>query len=114
MLSDKKGLAMLMVISLILMLLILGGAALMISTGHFGTSYHQIKRARAYYAAEAGMQHALWACRTGEYDLSSIPPPINRPDEINVNGLDVDIRIELMGTAGAPAGTYPIRVRVNY
>ena len=65
MLNNRKGVAMLVVIGLVLMLLALGGAVLIISAGHFGTSYHQIKRARAYYAAEAGMQHALWGCRTG-------------------------------------------------
>ena len=67
MLSDKKGIALLIVMGLVLMFSILGGAALMMmSTGHFSTSFRQIKRTRAYYAAEAGMQHALWALRTGQ------------------------------------------------
>lgn len=82
--NNKKGIAMLIVISLILMLLILGGAALMISTGHFGTSYHQIKRARAFYAAEAAMQHALWKCRMPPspgpgYDLLNLTFPYTDP-----------------------------------
>ncbi len=112
MLSDKKGLALLIVIGLVLMLSILGGTVLMVSTGHFSTSFRQIKRARAYYAAEAAMQHALWSCRSGEYDLSSVP--INRPDEINVNGLDVDVRVGAMGSGAAPAGTYPVTIAVQY
>ncbi|MBN2097702.1 MAG: hypothetical protein JW714_04400, partial [Candidatus Omnitrophica bacterium] len=70
MFRDKKGLAMLVVMSLVLMLLLLGGAVLLISGGHFGTSYNQIKRAKAYYAAEAGIQHALWRLREDPGSIS--------------------------------------------
>ena len=82
MLNNRKGMAMLIVIGLVLMLLTLGGAVWMISAGHFGTSYHQIKRARAYYAAEAAMQHALWRCRVPSpagYGLESLTFPYTDP-----------------------------------
>ena len=128
MLNNRKGVAMLIVIGLVLMLLILGGAALMISTGHFGTSYHQIKRARAYYAAEAAMQHALWKCRIGlpnGYDLGAIPAgsPGFIQDSMTVTdpnySINVDIKVYEQGSrplgpgVPTPAGTYPIVVSVQ-
>lgn len=96
MLSNKKGIAMLMVIALILVLFCLGGAALVISQAHFGTSYYQFRRARAFYAAEAALQHALWKCREGNYDLilGDTEPTIT------VNGTTVTINISPQDAAG--------------
>jgi len=92
MLSDKKGIALLVVIGLVLMLLILGSAGLMISTGHFGTSFRQIKRARAYYAAEAAMQHALWKLRTTGAATGTLALPL----DFEVNGIeDADITVTI-------------------
>ncbi len=119
MLSDKKGIALLIVISFVLMFLVLGGAGLMISTGHFSSSFRQIKRARAYYAAEAGMQHALWNCRTGGYNLAAIPSggsitpaPLTVSDP-NYN-LTADFEVYAEGEQGAPAGTHRIDIKVDY
>jgi len=136
MLNNRKGVAMLIVIGLVFMLLILGGAALVISTGHFGTSYHQIKRVQAYYAAEAAMQHALWGCRTGApgyTNLESITPdnPRTPPDSpITVTypnySFGVDIKIYALNDlplddpltpefeVPTPPDTYPILVEVQY
>ena len=82
MLNNKKGIAMLVAISLMLMLLILGGAAVILSTSHGRTSIHQIQRARAYATAEAAMQHVLWQLRTNQ------PAPGTLPASFNVNGID--------------------------
>ena len=112
MLKNTKGMAMLIVLSLVLMLLILGGAVLMISTGHFGTSYHQIKRAKAYYAAEAAMQHVLWQLRTDQ------PLPGTLPADFEVNGVedtDITITIGAVNPGGTdPEGVRPIDIVVNY
>jgi len=94
--GNRKGLAMLVVISLILMLLILGGAVLMISTGHFGTSFHQVRRTRALYTAEAAMQHVLWDLRTN----GVTPGNYNLPTDFEVNGIEdteIDITISALG-----------------
>lgn len=105
--SNRKGMAMLIVVAMILMLLILGGAVLMISTGHFSTSYHQIKRVRAYYAAEAAMHHLLWDLRTngvtpgsytlpGTFDVNGIQAgqitiTVSPPDGQGIHTIDIDI-----------------------
>lgn len=116
--NKKRGMAMLVVISLIIMLLIIGGAVLTLSTGHFGTSYHQIRRARAYYAAEAAMQHAIWSLRTGG---AALPAPggttnITFPEEINsipVGRISISVA-DQNGAGEDPEGVYPITITVDY
>lgn len=119
MLKNTKGMAMLIVLSLVLMLLILGGAVLMISTGHFGTSYHQIKRAKTYYAAEAAMQHVLWQLRTGQYNLETATFPIagDLPTDFKVNEIedtDITIAISDVDQAGDPPGVHRIDITADY
>lgn len=121
MVSSKKGIAMLIVIALVLMLLILGGAVLMISTGHFSTSHHQIERTRAFYAAEAAMQHALWSLRTGQTALPTPgnTAPIYLPGSVTeINGIpvsDISITVKDENTGGeTPLGVHPINIVVDY
>ena len=110
---------MLIVISLILMLLILGGTVLMISTGHFSTSHHRIARTKAYYAAEAAIQYAFWALRTGNASFpvgSSIeidlPSDDTKANYFDVNGLTAtDITVTVNTEVD---GVYPIEVEVTY
>ena len=96
MLSNKKGIAMLIVFGIIFALLALTGAAIVVSLSHFKTSSYQLKRARAFYAAEAALQHALWKCREGNYDLilGDTEPTIT------VNGTTVRIDISPQDAAG--------------
>lgn len=118
--NNRKGIAMMLVLSLILMLLVLGGAALMISTGHFRSSYHQMDRGRAYYAGEAAMQHALWSLRTGQTALPTPgnSTPIAFPDANGINGIpqtDITITVEDENTgAETPLGVYPVIITVDY
>ena len=129
----NKGAAYLIVLAMILMLMVLSASVLTLSTGHFGTSFRQIKNARAYYAAEAAIVHALTKCRLGAaggYDLASIgfpyedpaPPVISDPNY----QLNTKIVILLPGTnaplgpgenyvcpAGAPSD-YCVFSRVDY
>ena len=122
---NNKGMAMLIVISLILMLLILGGTVMMISTGHFSTSHHQVARTKAYYAAEAAMQYAFWALRTGKESLSKVNPiTIDLPSDdtkdsyFDVNGLvanDITIAVGAVNPLGTdPEGVSPVVITVNY
>ncbi len=107
--SNNKGMAMLVVISLILMLLILGGTVMMISTGHFSTSHRQLARTKASYAAEAAMTHAFWALRTGN---ATAPGTITLPADFDINGLTKD---DIRVIAGDIIdGVYPIDVEVDY
>lgn len=126
MLSNKKGLAMSIVIAIILALLSLTGAAILISLSHLKTSSYQLKRARAFYVAEAGIQRVLWMCRTGNlpagYDLTGPLWPI--PDSITFNYPEYSLTVNMeiheqgrdpLGTGmPPPPDTYPIIVTVNY
>ena len=120
--TNSKGMAMLIVLGLVIMLLVLGGAVLMVSTGHFGTTFHQVSRTKSYYATEAAMQHTLWALRTGQ-----LTPPVsstsfnslfpNAPN-FNVNGVTGDrvyVTVGVINPSGTdPEGVYPIDIKVNY
>ena len=114
MLNNKKGIAMLLVISLILMLLILGGAVLMISTGHFSTSFHQIKRARAFYAAEAAMQHILWKLRTGQISTFPHSETMAGTTINKIPGEDINIVVGQQNVGVDPEGVYPVNITVEY
>ena len=125
--NSKKGIAMLIVVSFILMLLILGGGVLMVSTGHFGTSFYQVKRARAYHAAEAAIQRVLWGCHTGApgfQNLETIVAGTPRSFSHTVTDPDysfgVDIKIYAINDLPlgvgipTPANTYPVIATVDY
>jgi Tfp pilus assembly protein PilX len=119
MINNKKGVALLVVMSIVLALFILGSAAGLVSTGHFGTSFAQIRRARAYYAAEAGIQHALWRLRTGQTALPSAgnaDNTIQLPEQINgIPVGDIAITVEDENEPGEdPEGVHPVTVRVTY
>ncbi len=81
--ESKKGVAFLIVVNMVFMLAVLSSAILRISSGHFGTTYHQIHRARATYAAEAAMQHVLARLRLAQpgtlYDVDSMTFPFIDP-----------------------------------
>ena len=101
----NKGAAYLVVLSMILMLMVLSASVLTISTGHFGTSYRQIRNARAYYAGEAALVHALTKCRLGAaggYDLGSVAFPYEDPSPPTISDpnyeLNTVITILLPGT----------------
>jgi Tfp pilus assembly protein PilX len=118
MLKNNKGVALVLVMSVVLALLILGSTAGLISTGHFGTSFAQIRRARAYHTAEAAIHHAFWSLRTGAYAL---PPPggstvIPFPEEMNgIPPANITITVEDENTSGQnPEGTYPVVVHIDY
>lgn len=120
--SDRKGVALLVVISMILMLAVLSASILLTISGHFGSSFHQIRRARALYVAEAAMQHALWACRSGDYDLTTNSWPITETITVfdPTISLSADISVHPQGEdplgigSVPPANTYPIVITVQY
>lgn len=129
MLSNKKGIAMLIVIGIVLALVTLAGAAMLVSLSHFSTSSYQLKRARAFYAAEAGIQRVLWMCRTGNLPGGCTLQtgcggtwPIQFTDTINdpTSNIIVNIRIHEPGSdplgtgTPIPPGRYAIFATVDY
>ncbi len=123
--TNNKGMAMLIVLGLVIMLLVLGGAVLMISTGHFGTTFHQVSRTKAYYATEAAMQHTLWALRTGQLvgpvsgstsgTFENLFPDAAPFDVNGVKGDQVQITISAIDySVTDPDGVYPVDIKVTY
>lgn len=129
MLKNKKGIAMLIVVSVIFMLLILSGTAMILSSGRFRSSLQQIQRTRAFFAAEAGLQHGLWMCRTGNLGGCNLttgcggltPWPITETITITDPNYSLDVDIEIYSPGSdpgtgitAPAGTNPVLAKVDY
>lgn len=108
---NKKAMALLIVLALVMMLLVLGAAGVMISTGHFSSSYRQLKRAQAYYAAEAALQHALWDLRTN--GVPATPGNITLPADFDVNGIeDTDVTITIGNIGADIAGVHRVDVSI--
>lgn len=117
----KKGLALVIVIGLVLVLAILAWVILSLGGGHYYSTASQIKRVKAYYLAEGGVQHALWAIGTN--NLPSIPTPAT-PTTILLNvdadattgpgGNETTVTISVHSPGTPPAGVvYDIESRVN-
>jgi len=68
-----KGVALLIVLATMLSLSIIIGVILILARGRYHVAASHIKRTKAFYLAEGGIQHALWAIRTG--NLNPIPTP---------------------------------------
>jgi Tfp pilus assembly protein PilX len=94
----KKGVALLMVLTLILVVVILANVVLSIISSQSRLTHHEVSRIRAYYAARAGMILAFDRLRTGtwgtgRYTLCRANCNINDPDipypvTINISSLN--------------------------
>lgn len=68
----KKGFALITVL-VVLILVAMGSAAILTSVGSFNTmKAKNVQEIKAQYLAEAGMQYALWKCRTSACATESI------------------------------------------
>ena len=99
---DEKGAALI----LALILLLIGGLISAALLGHMGAGIlagevHE-RRTAELYAADAGVEDAIWRIQSGEVTLCT-GQPIEPPFNINVNGKSVTVYIEYVG-----AGTYKI------
>ncbi|MBN3038032.1 MAG: hypothetical protein JW869_01285 [Candidatus Omnitrophica bacterium] len=129
--NGKKGIAYLIVTSMILMMLVLSAAIVRLASGHFTSTAFQMQRERAYYAAEAAMNYALTKCRlgaSGGYDLPNLTYPfIDSSLTIQDPNYQLNTKIVILqaGTSAAvgpgenytcPAGLSPycIYCRVEY
>ena len=105
------GVALVVTLVLIILLSMLGVGILLLVSGHYRTSKHQIDRTKAYYLAEAGMWHAIWGLRT-DYYASQMPPPLGGiPDSITEDGLTANITIF---TDTSELSDYRIESQVSY
>jgi len=109
-LSNKKGIVLVIVIGTVFLLLGLILAMFMLSIGHHGFSTNNVQRSEAYYAAEAAMQHVLYQFRVGD------PSPGTLPAEFDVNGYTgVDeIVVSPVPVGTEPEGCQRIDITVSY
>ena len=64
----KKGVALLIVMVMILLFTIVGGGVMLYSRSSTEVGYREVRKAKAYYAAEAGLQRGLYAVYSGTAD----------------------------------------------
>lgn len=100
-LNNKKGVALLVALSIAIVLGILTMAMLMLVRGHYGTTANQIQQTKAYYLAEAGVQYALARCRVENFSNFSFTE-----DNKTVN-ITITYR-------SAPYNDYQIQSQVTY
>ena len=82
----KKGFALITVL-VVLILIAMGSAAILTSVGSFNTmKAKNVSEIKAQYLAEAGMQYALWKCRTSACATESI----------SIDGVSVDINADAL------------------
>lgn len=64
----KKGVALLIVMVMILLFTIVGGGVMLYSRSSTEVGYREVRKTKAYYAAEAGLQRGLYAAYAGQGD----------------------------------------------
>ncbi|MCK9603936.1 MAG: hypothetical protein M0R66_06240 [Candidatus Omnitrophica bacterium] len=69
--TNKKGIALFMVLATILIVVILSNVILTIISSQSRLTHHEISRIRAYYAAQAGLIYAMEMLRNGRWAFSS-------------------------------------------
>lgn len=123
--AQKKGIALLVVLAMLVVITILANVVLNIMLSHSRLSHHQLSRIKAFYAAKAGMNLALEKLRTGDWGygssyaincVSSVctaqVPAANIVSDSDIN-YEVTISIEQQGVGG-PNNTTQIKVETDY
>ncbi len=114
----KKGVILAIVIGIMFVISALALAALYLMTQESRIAEHKIRRMRVYYAARAGMVHALESLRRG-----SLAPGGTADIAIGAGyqgyptaGVEVDIEVgELISAPGEITdGTYQVDVTASY
>ncbi len=60
----KKGIALITAVIFSMVMIIIVGAILKLAQGHYHSSAYQVKHTKAFYLANAGMEWAMYRCRT--------------------------------------------------
>lgn len=99
---NNKGVILTITLSFVIVLSIIAGIAVLIMSNQARITETQIRRTRAFYAAQAAIVEALQALRTG----SAVPA------SVNVNGLTANIVVGAPNSG--PKNTRTVRANVNY
>ena len=60
----KKGVALIIAVIFSMVIIIIVGVILKLAQGHYHSSAYQIKHTKAFYLANAGVEWAIYRCRT--------------------------------------------------
>lgn len=124
--GNKKGIALFIVLTLLLVVIVLAGVVLNIMLIQFRLSHHQISRIQAYYAAQAGVNYALEKLRlgndpdwpaVGSYTRFLCRSGCSGPGDINDSDLPAPIQqveIIISNPGSGIAGTRPVSARATY
>ena len=113
---DTKGVLLIIVLGTIIIVTLLATVILRIFFSHYRLTNHNITRIQAYYAALAGVNHAMELLRTGNtpnipagstyhYNLTDQSfPPIIKTVSVNITGplTDATINASINYNASAP------------
>jgi hypothetical protein len=67
---NKKGVMLFIVLGMLLIVAIMIGGILGFVSSSLRKTYHQVRRIKAYYAAQAGLNCAIYKIRQGEWDTA--------------------------------------------
>ena len=106
-LFKNKGAALLAVLATLLVTSILAVAALRFMLSQGTLSHHQFNRARAYYAAQAGMVYALEMLRGGDWT-----PPLAGIKRYCISNTGL-CPVAVLGSVTDPNMPYPVLITIN-
>lgn len=110
----KKSIVLVVVIGVMTIISILILVALHLMSQESRLAEHKIRRMRAFFAAQAGIVHALERLREGAYPNPGDGETISVGNPAD-QGYPINVYITVGGTGiGAPPGTRPVTTRVNY
>ena len=108
----EKGVALVIVIMLSMVMMIIVGVILKLGQMHYHSSAHQLKRTKAFYLAQAGVEWAIYGLRTGT--LSPSPPNNGYVHTVSTPEGDVAITIDIETHSGSLGVDWDIVSKVDF
>ena len=107
----KKGVVLVVVIGVMLVIFTLALAALFLMTQESRIAEHKVKRTRAFFAAQAGMVHALEYLRKGNDPSGTI---YIGSGITGYPSAGLPVSITYTNDNSGPGGIDPVSITVNY
>ena len=92
--KSKKGIALIVAVMFSMIMIIIVGIILKLAQGHYHSSAYQVKHTKAFYLANAGVEWAIYRCRTTD------PATLTQRDINRTGGELTPNRIEDPPTSG--------------
>lgn len=128
-LSSKKGVALFIALSTVLIVVVLANIILNIISSQSRLTHHEVSRVRAYYAAQAGMTYAIDQLTRGVWPANSLTNRYfcingcidSAPADYSLSDTDIPYKVQVQiypssgaGTGNPPTGTIRLDARVDY